>query len=79
MTEKQKLTLEKEDEEAEAATQQEETFVDLKRYTAAAVRRLSEGGSMIGDRAKKGWTGLISRARETQPSLQKSGEKKKEE
>jgi len=91
MTQKQKLTLEKLDEEArkrlgelkkagaEASVQLVENLGDLKKYTDAAARRLGEGGSQVGDRAKKGWTELMSRAREAQASLQESVEKRRKE
>ena len=91
MTQKQKLTLEKLDEEArkrlgefkkagaDASIQLKENLGDLKKYTDAAARRLGEGGSKVGDRAKKGWTELMSRAREAQSSLQESVEKRRKE
>jgi len=91
MTEKQRLTLEKLDEEAkkrlgdlkkagaEASIQLKENLGDLKKYTDAAARRLSEGGSIMGDRARKGWTVLMSRAKEAQTSLQESAEKRRKE
>jgi hypothetical protein len=91
MIEKQKLTLEKLDEEAkkrlgelkkagtEASIQLKENLGDLKKYTDAAARRLSEGGSIMGDRARKGWTELMSKAREAQTSLQESMEKRRKE
>jgi len=91
MTQKQKLTLEKLDEEArkrlgelkkagaDASIQLKENLGDLKKYTDSAARRLSDGGSKVGDRAKKGWTELISRAREAQSSLQESVEKRRKE
>ena len=91
MTQKQKLTLEKLDEEArkrlgelkktgaEASVQLKENLVDLKKYTDVAARRIGDGGSKMGDRAKKGWTGLMSRARESQTSLQESVEKRRKE
>lgn len=91
MTQKQKLTLEKLDEEARkrlgelkkagtgASIQLKENLGDLKKYTDAAARRLGEGGSKVGGRAKKGWTELMSRAREAQSSLQESVEKRRKE
>jgi hypothetical protein len=91
MTEKQRLTLEKLDEKAkkrlgelkkagaEASIQLKENLGDLKKYTDSAARRLSEGGSVMGDRARKGWTELMSRAREAQTSLQESVEKRRKE
>ena len=91
MTEKQRLTLEKLDEEAkkrledlkkagaEASIQLKENLGDLKKYTDAAARRLSEGGSIMGDRARKGWTELMSKAKEAQSSLQESVEKRRKE
>jgi len=91
MAEKQRLTLEKLDEEAkkrlgdfkkagaEASIQLKENLGDLKKYIDAAARRLSEGGSVMGDRARKGWTELMSRAREAQTSLQESVEKRRKE
>lgn len=91
MTQKQKLTLEKLDEEArkrlgelkkagaEASVQLGENLGDLKKYTDAAARRLGESSSKVGDRAKKGWTELMSRAKEAQTSLQESVEKRRKE
>jgi hypothetical protein len=91
MTERQRLTLEKLDEEARkrlgelkkagagASTQLKENLGDLKKYTDAAARRLSEGGSIMGDRARRGWTELMSKAREAQSSLQESVEKRRKE
>ncbi len=91
MTEKQRLTLEKLDEEAkkrlgelkkagaEASIHLKENLGGLKKYTDAAARRLSEGGSKMGDSARKGWRGLVSRAKEAQASLKESVEKRKKE
>jgi hypothetical protein len=91
MAEKQRLTLEKLDEEAkkrlgdfkktggEASIQLKENLVDLKRYTAAAARRLGEGGSKVGDKARRGWTELMSRGKGAQSSLQESVEKRRKE
>ena len=91
MTEKQRLTLEKLDEEAKkklgelkkagagASIQLKENLGDLKKYTDAAAKRLNEGGSKVGDRARKGWTELMSKAKETQSSLQGSVEKRRKE
>jgi hypothetical protein len=91
MTQKQKLTLEKLDEEArkrlgelknagaDASVQLKENLGDLKKYTDAAARRLGEGGIRMGDRARKGWTELMGRAREAQSSLQESVERRRKE
>lgn len=91
MSEKQRPTLEKLDEEARkrigelkkagtgASIQLKENLGDLKRYTDAAVRRLGTGSSQMGDRARRGWTGLMSRAKEAQSSLQESVEKRRRE
>lgn len=91
MTEKQRLTLEKLDEEARkrlgelkkagagASIQLKENLGDLKKFTNAAARRLSEGGSVMGDRARRGWTELMSKAKEAQSSLQESVEKRRKE
>ena len=91
MTEKQRLTLEKLDEEAkkrlgelkkagaEASIQLKENLGDLKKYTDVAARWLGEGGSKLGDKSKKGWTELMSRAKEAQSSLQESVEKRRKE
>jgi hypothetical protein len=88
MTERQRLTLEKLDEEARkrlgelkkagagASIQLKENLGDLKKYTDAAARRLSEGGSKLSDRARKGWTEIVSKAKEAQSSLQESLEKR---
>jgi len=91
MAEKQRLTLEKLDEEAkkrlgdfkkagaEASIQLKENLGDLKKYIDAAARRLSEGGSKVDDKARRGWTELMSRAKGAQSSLQESVEKRRKE
>ena len=91
MTERQRLTLEKLDEEARkrlgelkkagagASIQLKENLGDLKKYTDAAAKRLSEGSSIMGDRARKGWMELMSRAKEAQTNLQESVEKRRKE
>ena len=91
MAEEQKLTLEKLDEEArkrlgelkkagsEASSKLKDNLEGLRKYTDAAARRLGEESSKAGDRAKKGWTELLGRAREAQGSLQEAFEKRKKE
>ncbi len=88
MTERQRLTLEKLDEEARkrlgelkkagagASVHLKENLGGLKKYTDAAARRLGEGGSKMGDRARRGWTEIVSKAKEAQSSLKESLEKR---
>ncbi|MBN2335826.1 hypothetical protein JXL21_09720 [Candidatus Bathyarchaeota archaeon] len=81
MTERQRLTLEKLDEEARrrlgelkeagarASTRLRGNLGGLKKYTDAAVRRLGENGSTLGDRARQGWEETLGKAREAREGL----------